>query len=110
MIVPIILIFQIVLDEQITNRGTVSTNRDLNSHLYCPHDLSSIAEFRDDLPTLLGKDFNGNGNANEQRLPKYVKSSPALNIFATPDDSEVRKFETNEYRRCVTLVVSIQVV
>lgn len=41
----------------------VSKNRDLSSHLYCPHDLSINYEFRDDLPTLIGtNDFNEDFN------------------------------------------------
>lgn len=73
--------FQPIVEEQIvhrtTTRGSAYTNK-----LFCPHDLTHCAEFRDDLPTLL--------NGREQIVEKspFKLAKPALSVFETPENSE----------------------
>lgn len=81
-----------MLDDQAMNRSTIlSKNQDVNSHLYCPHDLTGNTEFRDDLPTLL----NSNGKMNnltDEVLKKLKLSGPSVNVFHT--SSRVEKQNT----------------
>lgn len=73
--------FQIVIDEQLTNRSAIQSKvQDLNNHLYCPHDIPTNVEFRDDLPTLLGKNGSNeitNGDSQESERLKV----PSLSVF-----------------------------
>lgn len=54
--------------------------------LYCPHDLSSNLEFRDDLPTLLG-----NNSSTSDLASTNIKCAAkcSISIYDTPDNSEV---------------------
>lgn len=74
--------FQIVLNEQLTNRSAIQSKvQDLNSHLYCPHDIPVNTEFRDDLPTLLGQNgANRNAIENSSHLKQKVKA-PKISVF-----------------------------
>lgn len=70
------------MEDQVANRSTAITkNVNLNSHLYCPHDLSTGVEFRDDLPTLLGNDNLQNDVDVADASLKLIASSPALSVF-----------------------------
>lgn len=81
-----------MLEEQATNRTTAHSNQDLNSHLYCPHDLSSNTEFRDDLPTLLGRDLSGPADTQDLLVSNVIKKNPAISVFADSSKSEVYEF------------------
>lgn len=86
---------QIVHEDQTINRSTIlSKNQDVNSHLYCPHDLTGTTEFRDDLPTLLGNDKNGSNTISESVLNKLKLGGPLINIFHTSSRAE-KKADVN---------------
>lgn len=86
-----------VLEDQVANRSAViSKNINLNSRLYCPHDLLTDAEFRDDLPTLLG---NKNTQIDEEiteESSKLLATSPRLNVFENQeaDKQVISTFDT----------------
>lgn len=72
---------QIVLDEQLTNRSAIQSKvQDLNSHLYCPHDIPVNTEFRDDLPTLLGQNGTNDDTENDSVLKEKLKR-PSISVF-----------------------------
>lgn len=54
--------------------------QDLNSHLYCPHDIPVNTEFRDDLPTLLGQNGTNDDTENSSRLKEKMKR-PSISVF-----------------------------
>lgn len=84
--------FQIVHEDQTINRSTIlSKNQDVNSHLYCPHDLTGSSEFRDDLPTLLGNITNGSNNLSQTVLNKLKLSGPAVDVFHTSSRTEKKE-------------------
>lgn len=91
---------QVVHQDQTANRSAVNASRDLNSHLYCPHDLSTGTEFRDDLPTLLGKDLNVAEMADSSPAPKIRKPGPALTIFT---DQTEQNGETDISRKAANI-------
>lgn len=73
--------FQIVLEEQLTNRSAIQSKvQDLNSHLYCPHDIPVNTEFRDDLPTLLGQNGTNDETVSSSQFKEKVKA-PAISVF-----------------------------
>lgn len=79
-----------MLEEQATNRTTAHSTQDLNSHLYCPHDLSLNTEFRDDLPTLLGKDLSGPTEDTQKLIiSKIIKKIPSISVFGEFSTAEV---------------------
>lgn len=92
--------FQIVLDDQAINRSTIlSKNQDVNSHLYCPHDLTSNTEFRDDLPTLLGKKGNMlNMITDETVLSKLKSNGPSIRVFHTSSRTEKKSIKGSEMK------------
>ncbi|XP_055850996.1 exosome component 10 [Episyrphus balteatus] len=73
-----------ILERDNVHRTIVSNVKDYNSKLYCPHDLSHLEEFRDDLPTLLKSSENQADKSTESG--KLCK--PALSVFDTPENSE----------------------
>ncbi|XP_031629161.1 exosome component 10 [Contarinia nasturtii] len=84
---------KIVLDDQAINRSTIlSKNQDVNSHLYCPHDLTGNTEFRDDLPTLLGNK-NTIKVLPETVLSKLKLNGPSVSAFHT--SSRIEKKTVN---------------
>lgn len=64
----------------------------MNSHLYCPHDLSGNTEFRDDLPTLLGNNISST-ILPESVLSKLKLNGPSLDVFHT--SSRIEKKTVN---------------
>lgn len=85
-----------MLDDQAMNRSTIlSKNQDVNSHLYCPHDLTGNTEFRDDLPTLLGSNGTLN-NLSEDVLSKLKLSGPSLGVFHTSSRVEKKNTVTGD--------------
>lgn len=89
--------FQIVHEDQTINRSTIlSKNQDVNSHLYCPHDLTGSSEFRDDLPTLLGNITNGSNNLSQTVLNKLKLSGPAVDVFHTSSRTEKKESTVND--------------
>lgn len=97
MISLFILNIQIVLDDQARNRSTIlSKDRDVNSHLYCPHDFSVSTEFRDDLPTLLGSKTNQTSNELSESVLKRLKlNGPSIDVFHTSSRAENKRAEVN---------------
>ncbi|XP_055903687.1 exosome component 10 [Eupeodes corollae] len=75
-----------ILEANSVHRSVVSNVKDYNSKLYCPHDLSHLEEFRDDLPTLLKSSDDQNEYTNESGNSSLCK--PALSVFDTPENSE----------------------
>jgi hypothetical protein len=51
----------------------------LDGALHCPHDLTHIQDFRDDLPTLLGS--TNNVNENEACALKIQMNIPIISVF-----------------------------
>lgn len=51
----------------------------LDGALHCPHDLTHIQDFRDDLPTLLGS--TDNVNETEAGAQKIQKNEPMISVF-----------------------------
>lgn len=89
--------FQIVHEDQTINRSTIlSKNQDVNSHLYCPHDLTGSSEFRDDLPTLLGNIKNGSNNLSQTVLNKLKLSGPSVDVFHTSSRAEKKEATVND--------------
>lgn len=80
------------------NRSTIlSKNQDVNSHLYCPHDFSANAEFRDDLPTLLGSNDSRTVNAlNESVLQRLKLNGPSIDVFHTSSRAEKKQVVVND--------------
>lgn len=76
---------QIVLDDQALNRSTLlSNNQQTNNHLYCPIDTIPNAEFRDDLPTLLGnaEELESNMNMLTMSVIHRMKpKGPTVSVF-----------------------------
>lgn len=88
--------FQVVLDEQVTNRSVANFKfSDQTNPLYCPHDISSNFEFRDDLPTLLGSDTE-NHNFDEN-LNKKIKS-PDLSVFGETNKKTFANLQTDKVK------------
>lgn len=80
--------FQIFLDDQAINRSKILIkNQDVNSHLYCPHDLTGSTEFRDDLPTLLDNN-NYSTVLPESVLNKLKLNGPSIGVFHTSSRTE----------------------
>lgn len=72
-------ILQPILSEETRGRGSTqqTTNKiNLDSSLNCPHDLTKVEEFRDDLPTLLGNILR----QKSRILLKTVSQKNALDI------------------------------
>lgn len=65
--------------------GPASAQADLSGPLHCPHDLTQMPEFRDDLPTLLNGDV---GVRVPATVPAGVAARSACSVFETPDESE----------------------
>lgn len=65
----------------------MSKNQDVNSHLYCPHDLTGCGEFRDDLPTLLDNKDELN-NLTNSALKKLKLNGPSIDVFHTSSRTE----------------------
>ncbi|XP_037911782.1 exosome component 10 isoform X2 [Hermetia illucens] len=72
-----------IIDEVIVNRVVTVTTKDVNSRLHCPHDLSHVPEFRDDLPTLLGEQKRNLLENDSSRT-----SNPIISVFETPSNSK----------------------
>lgn len=51
----------------------------LDGALHCPHDLTHIQDFRDDLPTLLGS--TDNVNETEAGAQKIQMNKPMISVF-----------------------------
>lgn len=93
---------QPILKEDNRERGSAKqlTKINIDSQLHCPHDLSKLQEFRDDLPTLLGnisdqlnKASMDNFKQNDIFLTASVKLEiesrySALSVFDSPENSE----------------------
>nr|CAD7456538.1 unnamed protein product [Timema tahoe] len=52
----------------------------LDGALHCPHDLSRVGDFRDDLPTLMGDTSAGSKRA-PSRTPPLVQRAPNVTVF-----------------------------
>lgn len=71
----------------------------VNSPLYCPHDLTKQQEFRDDLPTLLNTtEENQSQTKNDENLTKIKKNKSALSIFnlSEPSQEEVNIYSLRD--------------
>lgn len=70
------------------NRSRGSTRKlvkiNVNNPLFCPHDLTVLNEFRDDLPTLLDGSFTNQLNADVKLNLKCTKSK--ISMFNSTDD------------------------
>lgn len=110
---------QIIEDNRpATQRQTWSTKMNVESPLHCPHDLTKATEFRDDLPTLLGRvavteqdqgarkkgDKNGAVKTvamDKTRLARIQKATPLVQLFENAVAENVvrptnlEKFEIN---------------
>lgn len=87
------------MKEDNRERGSAkqSVKINIDSQLHCPHDLSKLQEFRDDLPTLLGNasEHLNKTNLNEDNI--FAKASAkleiesiksTLSVFDSPENSE----------------------
>jgi hypothetical protein len=52
----------------------------MDGALHCPHDLTHIQDFRDDLPTLLGSSDMAN-EMKEAGVLKLHKRKPVISVF-----------------------------
>lgn len=70
----------------------------MDSPLNCPHDLSNMRDFRDDLPTVLGKTII-NGQNIIHSMTTLEKETPSQAILASTDGEEktVNKFFDQNY-------------
>lgn len=84
--------FQPILKEENRSRGSTLQIFKINvdNPLHCPHDLSKIPEFRDDLPTLLNRKESALNFAGSLQLEQ---TSSALSIFNSPDVTRDRASE-----------------
>lgn len=64
--------------------------QDLNSHLYCPHDIPVNTEFRDDLPTLLGQTGANEDRENQLQFKEKVKL-PSISVFLATEKTKKSK-------------------
>lgn len=60
----------------------------VDSQLNCPHDLTKSSEFRDDLPTILGKALESNISALVVSKLEKESTTPKCSVFNTPDNSD----------------------
>lgn len=95
-----LFLLQIILDDQALNRSTLTNNQETNNQLYCPIDTIPNAEFRDDLPTLLG-----NGKQLEETM-KQLTMSVIHRI--KPKGPSVSVFHLSSRKEKTTLPASIQ--
>lgn len=64
-----------------TNRSTAHLKfSDQNNHLYCPHDIALVNEFRDDLPTLLVSDTETR-TSDSDRVDHGKVKRPDISVF-----------------------------
>ncbi|PNF29147.1 hypothetical protein B7P43_G12605 [Cryptotermes secundus] len=70
-----------LLEEELWTRvSTQNWNKvNLDGALHCPHDLTHIQDFRDDLPTLLGSTYNI--NETEVGAKKIQMIKPMISVF-----------------------------
>lgn len=82
------------MKEDTRSGGTAQqvTKVNIESPLYCPHDLTRLHEFRDDLPTLLGT-TNQNLLTTANTSLSIEKKKPLISVFDTPENSDV----SNQY-------------
>lgn len=74
-----------ILERDSVHRSVVASVKDYNSKLYCPHDLSHLEEFRDDLPTLLEPSKTQKDDKSDK---SFKLCKPTLSVFDTPPNSE----------------------
>lgn len=75
------LFVQPILEEELRTRVSTQTwNKvNLDGVLHCPHDLTHIQDFRDDLPTLLGSTYNA--NEIKAGVLNIQKTKPIISLF-----------------------------
>jgi hypothetical protein len=75
------LFVQPILEEEMRTRVSTQTwiKVNLDGALHCPHDLTHIQDFRDDLPTLLGS--IANDNEAEAGALKIQMNVPMISVF-----------------------------
>jgi hypothetical protein len=72
---------QPILEEEMRARVNTQTwiKFNLDGALHCPHDLTHIQDFRDDLPTLLGR--TDNVSETEAVALKIQMKVPMISVF-----------------------------
>jgi hypothetical protein len=72
---------QPILEEELRTRASTQTwgKVNLDGVLHCPHDLTHIQDFRDDLPTLLGSAHNA--NQSKAGALNMQKKKPIISLF-----------------------------
>lgn len=91
------------MKEDNRERGSAKqlTKINIDSQLHCPHDLSKLQEFRDDLPTLLDSLDKANIADDLKQSNIFIRASlkldiesakSSLSVFDSPEnsDNEVR--------------------
>nr|CAD7404572.1 unnamed protein product [Timema poppensis] len=74
---------KLVLEEEISRVRVPAPSWqkiNLDGALHCPHDLSRLRDFRDDLPTLMG-DTSAGSNRAPSRTPPLVQQAPFVTVF-----------------------------
>nr|CAD7263163.1 unnamed protein product [Timema shepardi] len=74
---------KLVLEEEISRVRVPAPSWqkiNLDGALHCPHDLSRLRDFRDDLPTLMG-DTSAGSNRAPLRTPPLVQQAPFVTVF-----------------------------
>lgn len=100
------LFLQIILYDQALNRSALlSKHHEDNNQLYCPMDTAPNAEFRDDLPTLLGNKEKFENDLRQLTMSvihKLKAAGPSIGVFHQSSRAEKKALPASVHAKFVS--------